>query len=275
MVDSRKCLGAGCGNNAGDLQCQRECFKRNWVLNGYTTVSPDISFPGTIRQVYTLSVMRILLRSIKCPHWAVAGKLKGERFLGRMKIDFLDAKGQEVIWKPGVTTDYLDEISHQAYIECDVRATLFKMFSFLTSAGDRAKVDPGSVMVVGITRECLDLAVETSNPARLYGIWGGHGFNTEFHPPPLIPHYGKNKEVEVFMAGMTFTIEPILALGSPRVICWPDDWTNVAADGKRTAQFDSVEVLTARNADSPGSPALLPTTSEATEANRRLDTPKA
>lgn len=85
------------------------------------------------------------------------------------------------------------------------------------------------------------------------------------------------------MAGMTFTIEPILALGSPRVICWPDDWTNVAADGKRTAQFEhtllvtetGVEVLTARNADSPGSPALLPTTSEATEANRRLDAPKA
>lgn len=33
------------------------------------------------------------------------------------------------------------------------------------------------------------------------------------------------------MAGMTLTIEPILALGSPRVICWPDGWTNVTADG--------------------------------------------
>lgn len=118
--------------------------------------------------------------------------------------------------------------------------------------------------------------------------WGGHGINTEFHPPPWIPHYGKNKAVGTCKQGMTFTIEPILTLGKPREVYWPDDWTNTTIDGKWTAQFGlykyktnfalhgnanidiehtllvtetGVEVLTARKENSPGGPVLMPVTS--------------
>jgi methionyl aminopeptidase len=54
--------------------------------------------------------------------------------------------------------------------------------------------------------------------------------------------------------GMTFTIEPMITIGSWRVgKIWDDGWTAVTADGSRTAQFehmvlvtdDGVEVLTA------------------------------
>jgi len=37
--------------------------------------------------------------------------------------------------------------------------------------------------------------------------------------------------------GMCFTIEPMIALGTYRDKTWPDDWTSVTQDGKRTAQF--------------------------------------
>jgi methionyl aminopeptidase len=85
---------------------------------------------------------------------------------------------------------------------------------------------------------------------------------------------------------MTFTIEPILTLGTDREVYWPDDWTNVTVDGKRTAQFGTyrfldyvyapqvliwifiehtmlvtetgVEVLTARLESSPGGPIPIP-----------------
>ncbi|KAJ5155357.1 hypothetical protein N7492_008160 [Penicillium capsulatum] len=65
---------------------------------------------------------------------------------------------------------------------------------------------------------------------------------------------------------MTFTIEPILTLGANREMYWPDDWTNVTVDGKRTAQFEhtllvtetGVEVLTARLENSPGGPIPIP-----------------
>jgi methionyl aminopeptidase len=122
--------------------------------------------------------------------------------------------------------------------------------------GDRAKADPDSVRVVETARECLDEAiklVKPGTPIRDFGnviekhaksrncsvvaTWGGHGINTEFHPPPWIPHYGKNKGVGVCKPGMTFTIEPILALGKSWDVYWPDKWTNVTLDGKRTAQF--------------------------------------
>jgi hypothetical protein len=46
---------------------------------------------------------------------------------------------------------------------------------------------------------------------------------------------------------MCFTIEPMIALGSYRDKTWPDDWTSVTQDGKRTAQFGmlslSIETL--------------------------------
>jgi methionyl aminopeptidase len=122
--------------------------------------------------------------------------------------------------------------------------------------GDRAKADPDSVRLVETARECLDEAIELvkpGTPIREFGkviekyansrncnvaaIWGGHGINTKFHPPPWIPHYGKSKAQGVCKAGMTFTIEPILVLGKARQVCWPDQWTSVTCDGKRTAQF--------------------------------------
>lgn len=122
--------------------------------------------------------------------------------------------------------------------------------------GDRAKADPDSVRIVETTRECLDKAIQLVKPGtlikefgnaierhaksrncRVVANWGGHGINTSFHPPPWIPHYAKSKAVGVCKPGMTFTIEPILALGNPREVYWPDDWTNATVDGKRTAQF--------------------------------------
>ncbi len=60
--------------------------------------------------------------------------------------------------------------------------------------------------------------------------------------------------------GMTFTIEPMISLGSHHDVTWPDDWTAATVDGKRSAQFehtilvtkDGCEILTARTEQSPG-----------------------
>lgn len=118
------------------------------------------------------------------------------------------------------------------------------------------KKDPESIRLVETTREALDMAIAIIKPGvpiREFGkiiekhaasrglavikTWGGHGINSEFHPPPWIPHYAKNKAVGTCKPGMTFTIEPILTLGTNRDMTWPDDWTNATVDGKRSAQF--------------------------------------
>lgn len=152
--------------------------------------------------------------------------------------------------------------------------------------GDRAKADPDSVRVVEAARECLEEAIKLVKPGTLFREFGnvieahaktkncsvirtyvGHGINTLFHCPPNIPHYARNKAVGECKPGMTFTIEPMVALGKYRDITWPDNWTSTTIDGKRTAQFEhtllvtetGVEILTARKADSPGGPVPMPT----------------
>lgn len=86
--------------------------------------------------------MRTVPKSIPHPDYAETGYPKSERFVNRNKFDILDAKGQEAMRKvcrlgrevldivaaevkPGVTTDYLDEICHKASIERDVSFSRF------------------------------------------------------------------------------------------------------------------------------------------------------
>ena len=122
--------------------------------------------------------------------------------------------------------------------------------------GDKAMADPDSVRVVEAARESLDAAIALVKPGALFRDYGnviekvakskncsvvkaycGHGINTKFHCSPNIPHYAKNKAVGAAKEGMCFTIEPMIALGTHKDKTWPDDWTSVTQDGKRTAQF--------------------------------------
>ncbi|MDO5534469.1 MAG: M24 family metallopeptidase, partial [Propionibacteriaceae bacterium] len=49
---------------------------------------------------------------------------------------------------------------------------------------------------------------------------------------------------DVLEPGMTFTIEPMLALGSSESHVWDDDWTVVTNDGSRVAQWEHTVVVT-------------------------------
>jgi methionyl aminopeptidase len=44
--------------------------------------------------------------------------------------------------------------------------------------------------------------------------------------------------------GMTFTIEPMLTLGTIDYDIWADGWTVVTRDGKRSAQFEHTILVT-------------------------------
>ena len=66
----------------------------------------------------------------------------------------------------------------------------------------------------------------------------GHGVGTEFHAGLQVPHFYDRRASVRLAEAMTFTIEPMLTLGSPRVEMWDDNWTAVTADGRRTAQFE-------------------------------------
>ena len=73
----------------------------------------------------------------------------------------------------------------------------------------------------------------------------GHGVGTEFHSGLQVPHYYDQRASTVLGEAMTFTIEPMLTLGSPQAAMWDDGWTAVTVDGRRTAQFEHTLACTA------------------------------
>ena len=73
----------------------------------------------------------------------------------------------------------------------------------------------------------------------------GHGVGTEFHSGIQIPHYYEPSARTLMTEAMSFTIEPMLTLGSPDLYVWNDDWTAVTRDGRRSAQFEHTLVVTA------------------------------
>lgn len=78
----------------------------------------------------------------------------------------------------------------------------------------------------------------------------GHGIGKLFHGAPQIPHYRKNKAVGLMKPGHVFTIEPMINIGN----CggdktWPDNWTAVTKNGKRSAQFEHTFLVTETGVD--------------------------
>jgi methionyl aminopeptidase len=84
--------------------------------------------------------------------------------------------------------------------------------------------------------------------------FGGHGIGRVMHAPPHIPHTGVRGVGPRLRAGMAFTIEPMINLGSAGVRVLGDGWTVVTEDNSLSAQFehtvlvtrDGCEVLTAK-----------------------------
>ena len=85
-----------------------------------------------------------------------------------------------------------------------------------------------------------------------YGVvrdYTGHGVHTTFHSGLVIPHYDEPAYDTVIKPGMTFTIEPMITLGSGDWYMWDDGWTVLTADGSRCAQFEHTLVVTESGAE--------------------------
>ena len=127
-------------------------------------------------------------------------------------------------------------------------------------AGD---VDEESRLLVERTHEATMRGIKAVAPGRALNVIGrviesyarrfgygvvrdftGHGIGTSFHSGLVVPHYDDPGSVLVMQPGMTFTIEPMLTLGTYEYEIWDDDWTVVTADRRRTAQFEHTVLVT-------------------------------
>jgi methionyl aminopeptidase len=124
-------------------------------------------------------------------------------------------------------------------------------------------IDQASADLIRVTRECLDLGIATVEPGRQireigraiqahaeghgYGVvraFVGHGIAEQFHTDLQIPHYDDPRATTVIEPGMTFTIEPMITMGAFQHELWPDRWTAVTIDRRRTAQFEHTLLVT-------------------------------
>ena len=130
------------------------------------------------------------------------------------------------------------------------------------------EVEEESRLLVDRTREALARGIAAVMPGREINVIGrviekfaarfgygvvrdftGHGINSSFHSGLVIPHYDSAVHNQLMEVGMTFTIEPMLTLGTFEYHTWADGWTVVTADGKRSAQFEHTLVVTDNGAE--------------------------
>ncbi|KAF9618265.1 hypothetical protein IFM89_000900 [Coptis chinensis] len=123
-------------------------------------------------------------------------------------------------------------------------------------------VDDEVKRLVRVTEECLERSISfckdgasfkkigkrISEHAERFGFgvvdrFVGHGVGTIFHSEPVIYHY-RNDKPGFMVEGQTFTIEPILTMGSTDCITWSDNWTTLTADGSPAAQFEHTLLVT-------------------------------
>ncbi len=205
----------------------------------------------------------------------------------------------------GVTTDFLDGVAHDAYIErggypstlgykgyeksvctsvnevichgipddrelrdgdiVDVDVTIYLegVHGDCNATFPVGEIDARSAELIRVTKESLYRGIEAVKPGEPVWVIGraiqqhaeahgfgvvrsfcGHAIGREFHGALSIPHYEEPAMSLPLEPGMTFTIEPMITMGSYRERLWSDGWTAVTSDGLRTAQFEHTIAVT-------------------------------
>jgi len=72
----------------------------------------------------------------------------------------------------------------------------------------------------------------------------GHGIGKELHEEPQVPNLGRAGTGAELRPGMVLAIEPMIAVGTPRIRTLSDRWTMVTADGSMSAHFEHTVAVT-------------------------------
>ena len=127
--------------------------------------------------------------------------------------------------------------------------------------------------LVRVTRECffegihfarpgcrisdIAKAVQAHAESHGYGVVRdlvGHGIGRQMHEDPEVPNFWESGRFGYnprLCAGMTIAIEPMINMGTARVLQLDDGWTVVTADNKPSAHYENTILIT------EGEPRLL------------------
>ncbi|XP_077253213.1 methionine aminopeptidase 1B isoform X2 [Tasmannia lanceolata] len=187
--------------------------------------------------------------------------------------------------RPSVTTNEIDKAVHEMIINAGAYPSPLGYGGFPKSVctsvnecmchgiPDSRQLQDGDIINIdvtvhlNVTEECLQRAISVckhgesfkkigkriSDHAERFGYgvverFVGHGVGTIFHSDPIILH-NRNNKPGYMVEGQTFTIEPILSMGSIECVTWDDNWTTLTVDGSLAAQFEHTLLITRTGAE--------------------------
>ena len=126
------------------------------------------------------------------------------------------------------------------------------------------EVSPEKQRLVQVTKECMEIGIAAAQPwARLGDVGAaiqehaekngysvvrdlcGHGVGIKFHEEPDVEHFGRRGTGMLILPGMTFTIEPMINMGTWQVFIDEEDgWTVVTEDELPSAQWEHTFLMT-------------------------------
>lgn len=148
-------------------------------------------------------------------------------------------------------------------LNIDVTCQLKGYFGDCSKMAAIGQIDEEKKKVMDVSYECLMRSIAILKPGTLISEIGdlienyaalhrctvvnqfvGHGTGVLFHEPPQIPHNYNQIRIPL-VAGMTFTIEPMINAGSRAGYVDPNDhWTARTVDGKPSAQNEHTLLIT-------------------------------
>lgn len=149
-------------------------------------------------------------------------------------------------------------------VSIDITTILNRFYGDTAATFPIGQISKDAQHLLDVTKKCLDLGIKQVRPGGMTGEIGyvihayailqgcavvenfcGHGVGLQFHEAPQICHVAKKTEGVIMFEGMTFTIEPMINLGTSDVVIDElDHWTVRTADNQLSAQFEHTILVT-------------------------------
>lgn len=119
------------------------------------------------------------------------------------------------------------------------------------------EVEPETRKLLQVTKECLQIGIEQTRIGNRIGDIGfhiqqhaekygygvvrdlvGHGLGRSLHEEPQVANYGRRGQGKKIQEGLVIAIEPMINMGTEKVVTAEDNWTIFTADNQPSAHFE-------------------------------------
>ena len=160
----------------------------------------------------------------------------------------------------GIPNDRILENSEILSVDCGVLMNGYYGDSAFTY--EVGEVDTETKQLLKVTKESLYKGIEQAVVGNRIGDIGhavqchaesygygvvrelvGHGVGKSLHESPEVPNYGRRGKGVMLKEGLVIAIEPMINMGTKRILQHNDGWTITTIDNKPSAHFEHTIVV--------------------------------